>query len=69
MKLSKEEVIFSKCVDGDTVKIELNGEVKTVRMLAVDTPESVHPTKGIEYYGKDASDFTCNTFKNAKKIE
>lgn len=65
----KKEVFFSKCVDGDTIKIELNGKVKTVRMLAVDTPESVHPTKGVEYYGKEASNFTCETFTNAKKIE
>ena len=65
----KEEVKFSKCVDGDTIKIEVNGEVKTVRMLAVDTPESVHPTKGVEYYGKEASKFTCDTFTNAKKVE
>lgn len=66
---SKEEVIFSKCVDGDTIKIEVDGKIKTVRMLAVDTPESVHPTKGVEYYGKEASKFTCDTFTNAKKIE
>ena len=66
---AKEEVKFNKCVDGDTIKIELKGEIKTVRMLAVDTPESVHPTKGVEYYGKEASNFTCETFKNAKKIE
>lgn len=66
---AKEEVKFNKCVDGDTIKIELDGKVKTVRMLAVDTPESVHPTKGVEYYGKEASSFTCETFTNAKKIE
>ena len=66
---AKERVKFIDCVDGDTVKIELDGNVKTVRMLAVDTPESVHPNKGVEYYGKEASEFTCNTFKNANRIE
>lgn len=66
---SKEEVEFSKCVDGDTIKVLLNEKERTVRMLAVDTPESVHPTKGVEYYGKEASDFTCNIVTNAKKIE
>lgn len=65
----REEVIFFKCVDGDTIKIEVDGEIKTVRMLAVDTPESVHPTKGVEYFGKEASNFTCDTFTNAKKVE
>ena len=67
--VEKEKVEFSKCVDGDTIKVILDGEVRTVRMLAVDTPESVHPTKGVEYYGKEASNFTCETVTNAKKIE
>ena len=65
----RQKVKFSKCVDGDTVKIILDEEEKTVRMLAVDTPESVHPTKGIEFYGKEASTYTCDVFTNAKKIE
>ena len=38
-------------------------------MLAVDTPESVHPTKKVEYYGKEASNYTCELVKNAKKLE
>ena len=66
---AKETVKFSKCVDGDTIKILMNNKEHTIRMLAVDTPESVHPTKPVEYYGKDASNFTCNLVKNAKKLE
>lgn len=66
---AKEKVTFYKCVDGDTIKVLVSGKEKTVRMLAVDTPESVHPTKGVEYYGKEASKYTCDTVTNAKKIE
>ena len=66
---AKEIVKFSKCVDGDTIKIILNEKEYTLRMLAIDTPESVHPTKGVEYYGKEASEYTCNKVTNAKKIE
>ena len=62
-------VKFSKCVDGDTFKVLLDKKEYTVRMLAVDTPESVHPNKGIEYYGKEASNYTCNKISNAKKIK
>lgn len=64
-----EVVEFSDCVDGDTFKVKINGVEKTVRMLAVDTPESVHPTKEVEPYGKEASEYTCNLVSNAKKIE
>ena len=66
---AKEQVQFSSCVDGDTIKITSNNKIYTVRMLAIDTPESVHPTKGVEYYGKEASEYTCNLIKNAKRIE
>lgn len=64
----KVEVTFNKCVDGDTIKVNLDGEVKTVRFLAIDTPESVHPEKEVEAFGKEASDYTCNLVKNAKKL-
>ena len=66
---AKEIVEYSDCVDGDTIKIVLNNKKYTVRMLAVDTPESVHPTKEVEYYGKEASEYTCKLVKNAKKLE
>ena len=67
--LEKETVEFSSCVDGDTAKFKLNNEIIKIRFLAIDTPETKHPTKGEEPYGKEASDFTCNKIKNAKKIE
>ena len=66
---AKEKVKFVDCVDGDTIKISLDNKEYTVRMLAVDTPESVHPSKPVEYYAKEASEYTCNRAKNAKKIE
>ena len=65
--LEKEEVIFDSCVDGDTAKFIIDGEVKSVRFLAIDTPETVHPTKDEEPYGKEARDFTCNSLKKLKR--
>lgn len=64
-----DEVKLSKCVDGDTIKVKIDNKEYTVRMLAIDTPESVHPDKKVEYYGKEASEYTCNIVSNAKKIE
>ena len=63
------EVEFSECVDGDTAKFVYKEEVITARFLAIDTPETKHPTKGIEPYGEEASEYTCNKLKNAKSIE
>ena len=59
---------LKKCIDGDTVDLVIDGEIKKVRFLAVDTPETKHPTKGVEPFGKEASNFTCDSLKNASSI-
>lgn len=64
----KKEVNFLDCVDGDTIKVEVDGEKMTLRFLAIDTPETVHPTKGVEPFGEEASDYTCEKVKNAKNL-
>ena len=66
---AKETVKYASCVDGDTIKVYINNEEKTIRLLAIDTPESVKPDTEVEYYGKEASEYTCNKIKKAKKIE
>jgi len=51
-------VRFQTCtevIDGDT--IVLNNTEK-VRLIGVDTPETKHPQKPVEYFGKEASAFT-----------
>lgn len=50
-----------RIVDGDTLVINYNGVDEKVRLIGVDTPESVHPdaTKNNEF-GKIASDFSKN---------
>ena len=65
----KIEVKYSQSTDGDTAKFEMDGEIITVRFLAVDTPESVHPTKEVQAYGVEASNFTKEKLQNAQKIE
>lgn len=62
-------VKFESCVDGDTIKVMLDDKKTTVRFLAVDTPETKHPTKGEQPFGKEASNYTCDKVKNAKKLE
>ena len=49
-----------RIIDGDTVKIDYRGKATNVRLIGVDTPETVHPSKSVEVYGKEASDFTKN---------
>ncbi len=47
-----------KIVDGDTIKVEYKGESLTVRLLDVDTPESVKRGVPVQQYGKEAFRFT-----------
>jgi len=44
-----------RVVDGDTIMLD-GGE--RVRLIGVDTPETVHPQKPVERFGKQASEFT-----------
>lgn len=53
-----------RCIDGDTFAY---GET-TVRMLAIDTPETVKPNTPVQPYGKEASNRTCSLLKNAQSI-
>lgn len=62
---TRKEVEFSKCTDGDTAHFLIDGKDKTVRLLAIDTPEY---TKEKEPYGKEASEYTCSALKNATTI-
>lgn len=44
-----------RVIDGDT--IELDGKEK-VRLIGVDTPETVDPRRPVGYFGREASAFT-----------
>ena len=51
--------ICTKVIDGDTIEVNLDGVLTTVRLLGIDTPESVNPdeSKNCEE-GIVASNFT-----------
>jgi endonuclease YncB( thermonuclease family) len=46
-----------RVVDGDTFVAELGGRDERVRVIGVDTPETVAPGRPVERYGKEASSF------------
>lgn len=64
-----QEATFVRAVDGDTIKVLIEDEKYTIRMIGINTPESVHPdeTKNNEY-GVMASDFTKKMFKENQTI-
>ncbi len=50
--------------DGDTIDVAMNGKPETVRLIGVDTPESVKPHSPVQCYGHEASDFTRQHLSN-----
>jgi endonuclease YncB( thermonuclease family) len=47
----------TKVTDGDTITVETQGRSTLVRLIGVDTPETVAPDQPIGCYGKEASDY------------
>lgn len=48
--------LVTKIVDGDTIHVTLNGQDETIRIIGINTPETVDPRKPVECFGKQASD-------------
>jgi micrococcal nuclease len=51
----------AKVVDGDTIDVDINGQIERIRLIGINTPEVVDPRRPVECFGKEAS-------ANAKKI-
>ena len=49
-----------RVVDGDTIVVRLAGIEENVRLLGIDTPESVDPRSPVECFGKEASAQTAS---------
>lgn len=50
--------LVSKVIDGDTIEVKIDGSVAKIRLIGIDTPETVDPRRAIGCYGKKASDET-----------
>jgi micrococcal nuclease len=53
-----EQVVVTGVVDGDTIYVGRGWRRTIVRLKGIDTPETVHPRKPVEYYGPEATQFT-----------
>lgn len=45
----------TRVIDGDTLAIDDNGEEKKVRLIGINSPESVDPRRPVQCYGEEAS--------------
>lgn len=56
----------TKVVDGDTFRVSINGKEETVRLIGMNTPESVDPRKPVECFGLQASNKAKNLLAGKK---
>lgn len=55
---SESQAVFYKVVkviDGDTISVDISGKTETIRLIGINTPETVDPRKPVECFGKEAS--------------
>jgi micrococcal nuclease len=52
------DAYVTRVVDGDTVEAQIGDEVEDVRLIGIDTPETVKPEAPVECFGPHASSFT-----------
>lgn len=53
-----------RIIDGDTVEIEYGGDRTSVQLIGVNSPETVHPGKPPERFGREATAFTQSLLLN-----
>ncbi len=49
--------VVERVVDGDTIIAAIGGRSETVRLIGLDAPESVAPTRPVQCFGPEASQF------------
>ncbi len=54
--------------DGDTLKVHIDGKTETVRIVGINTPETVDPRKKPECFGREASD-KLKSLLTGQKVE
>lgn len=57
-----------RVVDGDTFVVSIDDKPVTVRLLGIDTPETVHPSKPVECFGIEASEYLRYLIDNHEVI-
>lgn len=50
-----ETATVVRVIDGDAIEVDLDGWRYTVRYIGINTPETNRPSRGVEFYGPEAS--------------
>jgi len=64
--LRKEYFSVVRVVDGDTVDVLIDDKTERLRLIGIDTPETLDPRKPVQCFGKEASDRAKSLLSGAK---
>lgn len=59
---------FLRVIDGDTIEVKINQKNEKIRIIGINTPETVDPRKKSECMGKEASEKAIQLFASQKTI-
>ena len=65
-RMGGDDILYGEVVkvtDGDTIIVETQGRTTPVRLIGVDTPETVAPDQPIGCYGPQASEYTKSVLR------
>lgn len=65
--LSGDLYRVTSITDGDTIKVNINGSVETIRFIGMDTPETKDPRKPVQCFGREASS-RMQHYAQSKKV-
>lgn len=57
-----------RVVDGDTIVVKIQGQEEKIRLIGINTPESVDPRKPVECFGKEASNHAAELLPEGTQV-
>ncbi len=58
------QALVHRVIDGDTLEVILDGKKQKIRMIGVNTPETVDPRRPVQCFGKEASNYAKQLLTN-----
>ncbi|MEZ5239433.1 MAG: thermonuclease family protein [Microthrixaceae bacterium] len=60
--------VVERVIDGDTILVHTGGVEERVRLIGIDTPESVKPGSEVECFGKEASEHASELLPEGSEV-
>lgn len=65
---AQQTFLVTKVVDGDTIQVKIEGKTASLRLIGIDTPETVDPRRPVGCFGKKASEETKRLLEGKEVI-